>query len=237
LASELVRFGEAQNLLMEKGVESVELNTEAQVASEEIHAALGQLRELAQSSSKRLKRLAEGTQSTGISNQAIKNVTKQVKVLSMNTAIEAASLGEVGRSVGVFAQEIQRLSEAIGDFVEDMDSAIHGIQGDVQEIIDLTEKSTSEIVKSENSNAKLIQTLRNAETIGDDYIQKLQGIQTGLERQIYSGNVVMEQSGELHKALLDVKETAKDLVVDVEKGKTIHKDFKRSLDKQQGKAN
>lgn len=237
LASELVRFGEAQGLLMEKGVQSIEMNAESQVASEEIHSALGQLRELAQSSSKRLKRLAEGTQSTSISNQSIKNVTKQVKVLSMNTAIEAASLGDVGRSVGVFAQEIQRLSESIGDFVEDMDGAIHGIQGDVQEVIDLTEKSTSEIVKSEASNAKLIQSLRAAEAVGDEYIQKLQLIQSGLERQIYSGNVMVEQSGELHKAVLDVKETAKDLVVDVDKGKAIHKDFRRSLDRQQGKAN
>ena len=105
------------------------------------------LRENTQSTAKRIKRLGENAQNIGASADVIKDVSRKIKVVALNVAVEAASRGEHGRGFDGYARELERLAQSVDQTVKDIDLQIDTIQNDSKETVSSMENGTSEVVK------------------------------------------------------------------------------------------
>ena len=105
------------------------------------------LRENAQSTSKRVKRLGETAQSIGASTDVIKDISKKIKVLALNVAVPAANLGEEGRAFTLLARELDRLAQNADLSVKEIDSQVSTIQTDAKETVAAMEESTTDVVE------------------------------------------------------------------------------------------
>ena len=106
------------------------------------------LRENTQSTSKRIKRLGESTQSIGVSTDLIKEISRRIKVLALYVAVEAAAQGEAGRNFTLLARELERLAQNTDQAVKDIDLQTTAIQTDAKETVVSMEEGTADVVDS-----------------------------------------------------------------------------------------
>ncbi len=141
----------------------IELSANLELLMQEGGSKMNHSRENIQSASKLLKRFAEGAQSIAEFTNVIDNISRRIKVLSANTAIEAASLGEGGRRFSVLATETERLSTLAHETATDMAQQVQAIQADAQSAVAAMERSTAEVVASSEISGRAGLTVRDME--------------------------------------------------------------------------
>lgn len=142
----------------------IELSTNAELLMEESGSKMDQSREKIQNASKLLKRFAEGSQQIAEATSVFDGISRRVKVLSTNTAIEAASLGgDAGRRFSVLATETERLSNLAHETAGGVALEIQAIQLDAQNAIAAMEQSTAQVVGSGESSMRAGMTMRELE--------------------------------------------------------------------------
>lgn len=115
------------------------------VAKENVWVMDG-VRENTQSTSKRIKRLGETTQNITTGVELVSEISRRVKVLALNMALEASSIGPSGRSFFALAQELERLAQNCDSAVKDIAGHIDTIQNDAKETVASMEKGTADVV-------------------------------------------------------------------------------------------
>lgn len=111
------------------------------------------IREQIQETSKRIKRLGESSKEIGEIVALINDIADQTSILALNASIQAAMAGEAGRGFSVVADEVQRLSERVGNSTKQIESLVKAIQADTSEAVSSMEKSTTGVI----SGARLAQ--------------------------------------------------------------------------------
>lgn len=117
-----------------------------QVVEESI-ARMNSIRDTIQETSKKIKLLGESSTAIGEVTGLIRDITKQINILALNAAIQAASAGEAGRGFAVVAQEVQRLAESSADAARRIDDLVLTIQDDAKGAVSSMEDSTREVVE------------------------------------------------------------------------------------------
>lgn len=165
------------------------------------------IRENTQSSSKRVKRLGETTQNIATEVEVVKNVSRMVKVLALNIALEAASLGANGRSFSALAQELERLAQNCDIAIKDIDAQIDTIQTDAKETVSSMETGTSEVVRSGKLSSSAVNSFKNIEkTIQplkeqtEDVVGYIENMSTVLrEEALHTSGVFQNMKQEMEK--------------------------------------
>lgn len=116
--------------------------------AEVVNGRMNILRDSVQDTSKKIKRLGESAQSITQTTDLIGNVTKQIQVIALNTAIQASQAGESGKQFGVIAKEIERLAKNSDDAAQKIEALINIIQDDAKNAVEAMENSTKEVVGS-----------------------------------------------------------------------------------------
>lgn len=78
----------------------------------------------------------------------IKSISKQSKILGINSSIEAARAGEAGRGFGVVAEEIRRMADSSEASVEEIQKVIIEIQNNMKSV-QLGISNTSEVTHNQ----------------------------------------------------------------------------------------
>ena len=65
---------------------------------------------------------------------ALSDIAKQTNILSINAAIESARIGDMGRSFGVIATEIQKLSHDSKEFVRRVNELLSSLNQDTEQV-------------------------------------------------------------------------------------------------------
>ena len=89
----LADAGEIMEACLEEMGQIVAISHKGGAIAQEASWKMGSLRENTQSMAKRIKRLGENTQSITVSSDTIKEMTRRVKILALNLALEAAEHG------------------------------------------------------------------------------------------------------------------------------------------------
>lgn len=129
--------------------ESTKSSEEAQKGENLVNQSISKMNEIRntiQESSKKIKKLGESAQSISEVTSLIKDITKQINILALNAAIQAASSGESGREFTIVAQEVQRLADDSENATKKIEELINDIQSDTAIAISSMEKTTQEVV-------------------------------------------------------------------------------------------
>ena len=185
IALELARMAQLPTVAQAQRI--VEMITSAEVVMQEGGFKMDAMRENVQATSKRLKRLAEGAQNIAAASNVIDEISRRVKVLATNAAIEAAAHGEKGRRFAVLAKEIERLSQNAHETASDIARVILGIQIDAQETVAAMEQSTAEVVASTELTSRANSALRDIEKVAGEQARSIESVFRDMEKQALVG--------------------------------------------------
>lgn len=166
--------------------ESARSYDESQKGEELVSQSIEKMNEIRitiQESSKKIKKLGESAQSITEVTGLIKDISKQINILALNAAIQAASSGESGREFTVVAQEVQRLADDSEEATKKIEELINDIQSDTATAIASMEKTTQEVVLGSQLTEKAGVALKEIHTLSKSTSEQIQSASTKLEEK------------------------------------------------------
>ncbi|NLU49907.1 MAG: methyl-accepting chemotaxis protein [Syntrophomonadaceae bacterium] len=110
--------------------EILSLSARGQEAIDEVRDGMNQVCKAAMDTRVTFDRVSEQVERIQSVNTAVDDIARQTKLLSLNAAIEASRAGEAGRSFGVVAEEIRKLSQESQDFSQQTASLVHEVMSE-----------------------------------------------------------------------------------------------------------
>lgn len=149
------------------------------------------IRENTQAMAKRIKRLSETTQNITTDIETVKDISRKVKVLALNLALEAAPLNNVGRPFLTLAQELERLAQNCDAALKEVDIRIDTIQNDAKETVSSMEGGTSDVVRSAKFSGNTVVAFENVgkailplKEQTQDTVQKIKDVSEVLKEEV-----------------------------------------------------
>lgn len=168
-ASRLARMVQDMENIQASSQRSIELSHRGAALIQENAWKMEAVRENTQRTSKRIKRLGEGTQSLSSSVDMIKEAIKKIKVIGMNVAIDAAAQGESGRAFADLARELERLVHSANQASQEVVTKIDELQGDAKETVAAMEENTADVVESAKISTELSLLFKDV----DKFLEKI----------------------------------------------------------------
>lgn len=203
----------------EKGVQLVE----------ESIKKMNQIRDTIQDSSKKIKKSSESAQAITEVTGIIQNITKQIEILALNAAIQAASSGESGREFTVVAQSVQELASASKDVTNRILELVSDVQKDIGGAVNSMEKTTQEVVVGAKLTDEAGKALTEIKELSQDVANKIEDASQKIqEKSTDMANISLEM-----KDLQDETEKTADIVrltsEQVDRLKTISEELENSV--------
>ena len=153
------------------------------------------VRQTIQESSKKIKKLGESAQAITEVTGIIQDITKQINILALNSAIQAASSGESSREFTIVAQEVQRLADDSAEATKKIEKLIFDIQADTAASISSMEKTTQEVVQGARLTDTTGSALREIDELSQLVMEQVESVAKLLE----------EKSSEMATIALDMQ--------------------------------
>ncbi|MFK7897373.1 MAG: methyl-accepting chemotaxis protein [Myxococcota bacterium] len=158
---------------------------------------MGRIREQAQETALRIKRLGEGSQEIGEIVRLIGDIADRTSTLALNASIQSAAAGEAGRGFAVVAEEVERLSVRSAEATRQIDALIRRIQNETKDAVTAVEESTREIVDGSRLANEAGNTLAEIEGVSQELGQLLQGIADQATKQATESEQIVQTMEEL----------------------------------------
>ncbi len=98
----------------------------------------------------------------------IKSVSKQSKILGINSSIEAARAGDAGKGFGVVAEEIRKMADSSDTSVEQIQKVISEIQSNMQSVRNGIDKATKVADKQAQATEQVFEVLHKLANISKE---------------------------------------------------------------------
>ena len=153
-AGELAGAAQALVTVAERARQANESAARAAVETRDAVSVVGatvqgivQSRELIRETGKRIKRLGERSQEIGQVVGIIQAIAERTGILALNASMQAASAGEAGRSFGVVADEVKRLSESARESAARIARLVNAIQTGTHETVRAMNEAITQVVE------------------------------------------------------------------------------------------
>lgn len=192
---------------------------------------MNEIRDTIQDSAKKIKKLGESAQSITEVTSLIKDITKQINILALNAAIQAASSGESGREFTIVAQEVQRLADDSEDATKKIEELISEIQTDTAIAIASMEKTTQEVVLGAKLTEEAGKSLQEINTLSKTTSEQIRGVSEQLEVRSQEMAEITFEMKELQKVSDESKEAVSDTSIQVEALRDISDELKVTIER------
>lgn len=196
--------------------EQVKATREGKLAVQNAINAMESIREQIQETSKRIKRLGEGSQEIGEIVELISDTTEQTSVLALNASIQAAAAGEAGRGFRAVATEVQRLAERSEASLKRIVALIRTIQTDTQNAISSMEKTTEQVVEGAQVTNKAGAALLKIELVSTKLSLLIKSISDVTKLQNSEASVISDRMAEIlaiaQSTTDDIDDATKDML-------------------------
>lgn len=181
ITSEIDELSQVTWMAQEESKQSEEASIEGESLVNSSIEKMNEIRNAIQESSKKIKKLGESAQSITEVTGLIQDITKQINVLALNAAIQAASSGESGREFTIVAQEVQRLAFDSENATKKIAEIINEIQADANIAVSSMEKTTQEVVYGAQLTDKAGSSLQEIGKFARSVAERVQGVSEQLE--------------------------------------------------------
>lgn len=106
--------------------------------------------------------LSESSTKIGQVVQAIRGISNQTNILSLNAAIEAARAGEHGKGFSIVAQEVRKLASQTEQALDHIGSQISTVQTTIEKFENSYTQIVEETSQFRETNRKIIEILENS---------------------------------------------------------------------------
>jgi twitching motility protein PilJ len=158
---------------------------------------MNRIREQAQETAKRIKRLGETSQEIGQIVQLIDDIADRTSILALNASIQAAAAGEAGRGFAVVAEEVERLAVRSTDATKKIAALVKAIQGETNEAVTAMEKSIQEVVSGSKVANEAGQSLQDIETVSLKLAELIQQITLASKQQARGSEALAKSMGDI----------------------------------------
>jgi twitching motility protein PilJ len=178
ITSEMDNVAQSSWLAQEEVKRSQEVSMEGAKAVQASSVKMNEIRETIQETAKKIKKLGESSQEISEVITLIRTITKQINVLALNAAINAANTGD--RNFSIVAEQVQKLASDSSEASKRIDKLVSNIQEDTQGAIGAMERTTKEVVEGTKLNDFAEERLREI----NDLSTKLNDTMSEMANQI-----------------------------------------------------
>lgn len=158
---------------------------------------MGRIREQAQETAKRIKRLGETTQEIGQIVQLIDDIADRTSILALNASIQAAAAGEAGRGFAVVAEEVERLAVRSTEATKKIAGLVKAIQSETNEAVSAMEKNIQEVVSGSKVANQAGQALQEIEGVSVKLSELIQQISQASKQQARGSESLAKSMSEI----------------------------------------
>lgn len=196
VSSEMDEVAQTAWIAKEDALKSKAASEEGSKLVEESIKKMDQIRDTIQDSSKKIKKSSESAQAITEVTGIIQNITKQIEILALNAAIQAASSGESGREFTVVAQAVQELALDSKEATNRILELVGDVQKDIGGAVDSMEKTTQEVVIGARLTDEAGKALKEIKVLSEDVAVKIEETSQKIE----------EKSSDMTNISLEMKE-------------------------------
>lgn len=196
VSSEMDEVAQTAWIAKEDALKSKAASEEGSKLVEESIKKMDQIRDTIQDSSKKIKKSSESAQAITEVTGIIQNITKQIEILALNAAIQAASSGESGREFTVVAQAVQELALDSKEATNRILELVGDVQKDIGGAVDSMEKTTQEVVMGARLTDEAGKALKEIKVLSEDVAIKIEETSQKIE----------EKSSDMTNISLEMKE-------------------------------
>jgi twitching motility protein PilJ len=158
---------------------------------------MNKIREQAQETAKRIKRLGETSQEIGQIVQLIDDIADRTSILALNASIQAAAAGEAGRGFAVVAEEVERLAVRSTEATKKIATLVKAIQGETNEAVGAMEKNIQEVVNGSKVANQAGQSLNEIEGVSQKLSELIQSISMASKQQARGSEALAKSMGDI----------------------------------------
>lgn len=164
---------------------------------------MNRIREQAQETSKRIKRLGETSQEIGQIVQLIDDIADRTSILALNASIQAAAAGEAGRGFAVVAEEVERLAVRSTEATKKIAALVKAIQGETNEAVAAMDRSIQEVVNGSKVANQAGQSLQEIEGVSVKLAELIQQISSASKTQALSSEELSRSMGNISQITVE----------------------------------
>jgi methyl-accepting chemotaxis protein len=173
------------------------------------------IRDQVQETSKRIKRLGEGSQEIGEIVQLISDIADRTSILALNASIQAASAGEAGQGFAVVAEEVERLAEQSNEATKQIETLIRTIQNETNEAVAAMESTTKEVVEGSMLAEEAGHALNEIGNVSNRLTELIQSISMASQEQARSSEGIAKSVSEIASVTKRTAEGTKQAAVSI----------------------
>jgi twitching motility protein PilJ len=158
---------------------------------------MNRIRDQAQETAKRIKRLGESSQEIGQIIQLIDDIADRTSILALNASIQAAAAGEAGRGFAVVAEEVERLAERSTDATKKIATLVKTIQTETNEAVGSMEKSIHEVVEGSKLANQAGKALEEIGSVSTRLAELIQSISEASKQQARGSEAIAKSMGNM----------------------------------------
>jgi twitching motility protein PilJ len=160
---------------------------------------MNRIREQAQETAKRIKRLGETSQEIGQIVQLIDDIADRTSILALNASIQAAAAGEAGRGFAVVAEEVERLAVRSTEATKKIAALVRAIQGETNEAVSAMERSIQEVVGGSKVANQAGQSLAEIEAVSVRLAELIQSISMAAKQQARGSEALARSMADINQ--------------------------------------
>lgn len=160
---------------------------------------MSRIREQAQETAKRIKRLGETSQEIGQIVQLIDDIADRTSILALNASIQAAAAGDAGRGFAVVAEEVERLAVRSTEATKKIAALVKAIQTEAGEAVGAMERNIQEVVGGSKVANQAGQSLQEIEGVSVKLADLIQSIALASKQQARGSDALAKSMGDINQ--------------------------------------
>lgn len=222
--------------IAEETSQAAHASRESLVASREGLVVVGQaivkmnaIRDTIQDTSKKIKLVGESSTAIGEVTGLIRDITKQINILALNAAIQAASAGEAGRGFAVVASDVQKLALSSAEAAKRIDDLVLTIQEDAKGAVSAMESSTQEVVNGAELTDQAGDSLKQIEASVSGVAKAIEAVTAKVKQESEAGHALSQEMRGLQDDISDTAEQSKHGAEAIEQVRSVAEELRESV--------